>query len=165
MPRTIPLVFASILLAGCEPDRSSDPGYDPRTAYGPDSQVMIAAGDIDWRPGPESLPEGSEFAVLEGDPGERGMFVMRLKLPDGYIIPPHTHPNVERVTVMSGVFNLGHGGQFSREDTARLPAGSFTSMPPGMRHFAIAEGETVIQLTSIGPWEIDYIDPADDPRR
>ena len=164
MPRVIPLVFVSALLAGCASDRAGNPGYDPRTAYGPDRQIMIAADNVQWRPGPPSLPEGAQYAVLEGDPGEPGMFVMRLKLPDGYIIPPHTHPNVERVTVMSGVFNLGHGARFSRERTMRMPAGSFTSMPPGMQHFAFADGETVVQLTSIGPWEIDYINPEDDPR-
>ncbi len=170
MPRVIPLFFAPILsvpvlLAGCAPERVDAPGEDPRAAYGPDRQILIPADDVEWSSGPASLPEGAEFAVLEGDPSESGMFVMRLRLPDGYIIPPHTHPNVERVTVVSGVFNLGHGDRFSREGTAELPAGSFTSMPPGMQHFAFAEGETVVQLTSIGPWEINYIDPEDDPRR
>lgn len=167
MLRMIPIAFAfsSILLGGCAADRGANPGYDPRTAYGPERQILIPAEEVAWRPGPASLPAGSEYAVLEGDPGESGMFVMRLRLPDGFIIPPHTHPNVERVTVVSGVFNLGHGARFSRDHTARLPAGSFTSMPPGMQHFAVAEGETVIQLTSIGPWEINYINPADDPRR
>ncbi len=29
----------------------------------------------------------------------------------------------------------------------------------GIVHYAIAEGETVIQLTSVGPWIINYIDP------
>lgn len=139
--------------------------YDPRTAYGPDEHILVPVDDIDWQPGPESLAEGAEYAVLEGDPSSSGMFVMRLRLPDGFIISPHTHPNVERVTVISGTFNLGHGAEFDRDAANRMPAGSFTSMPPGMQHFAFVEGETVVQLTSIGPWEINYIDPDDDPRR
>ncbi|TVS05364.1 MAG: DUF4437 domain-containing protein [Phycisphaerales bacterium] len=161
----VPALAIPVLLSGCAADRAGNPGHEPRTAYGPDEHILIAAEDVEWRSGPASLPDGAQYAVLEGDPGEDGMFVMRLKLPDGYIIPPHTHPNVERVTVVSGVFHLGHGARVSREHASRLPEGSFTSMPPGMRHFAFTEGETVVQLTSIGPWEINYLNPADDPRR
>lgn len=156
--------LAGLLLAAGSAAILENPRVDPRTAYGPDSHIRVAADEIEWRSGPRSLPEGAEYAVLEGDPGEPGMFVMRLKLPDGFVIPPHTHPGVERVTVISGTFHLGHGGRFDAERTEALPAGSFTVMPPGMQHYAVAEGETVIQITTVGPWEIHYIDPADDPR-
>jgi len=61
---------------------------------------------IRWQPGPRSLPPGAEYAVLEGDPSKEGPFVMRIRVPDGYRIPPHWHPKTERVTVMSGTFNL-----------------------------------------------------------
>ena len=132
--------------------------------FGPEEHVFAPVDDIEYAAGPASLAEGAEYAVLEGDPGEEGMFVMRLRLPDGFEIRPHTHPNFERVTVISGTFNLGMGETFDPDAAHTLPAGSFTSMPPGMVHFAYAEGETVIQLTSIGPWEIDYINPEDDPR-
>jgi quercetin dioxygenase-like cupin family protein len=134
-------------------------------SHGPDRQVLFPVEDIPWRAGPGSLPEGCQYAVLEGDPSKPGLFTMQLKLPDGYRIPPHTHPNVERVTVLKGTFNLGHGSTFQRDATKALNAGSYTAMPPGMQHFAWAKGETVVQLTSIGPWEINYINPDDDPRR
>ncbi len=133
--------------------------------FGPEKHIFVPVDDIEWAPGPASLADGSEYAVLEGDPEAEGLFVMRLKLPDGFQIQPHTHPNFERVTVISGTFNLGMGEQFDADAAHTLKAGSFTSMPPGMVHFAHAEGETVVQLTSIGPWEIHYINPEDDPRR
>ena len=38
-------------------------------------------------------------------------------------------------------------------------------MPKTMRHFAMAKGETIIQLHGIGPFEITYVNPADDPRK
>lgn len=85
-------------------------------------------------------------------------------MPDGFQIAPHWHPNVERVTVISGTFRLGHGEELDSQAATPLEPGSYVSMPPGMRHFAIAEGETIIQLTSIGPWIINYVNPADDPR-
>lgn len=66
--------------------------------------------------------------------------------------------------MLEGTFNLGTGSDFDRDATTRLPAGSFTVMPPGMVHFGWVDGRTTVQLTGYGPWEIEYADPADDPR-
>jgi hypothetical protein len=38
-------------------------------------------------------------------------------------------------------------------------------MPKGVRHFAWAKGDTVIQVSGMGPFEINYVNPADDPRK
>jgi quercetin dioxygenase-like cupin family protein len=119
---------------------------------------------IKWADGPPSLPRGAKFAVLEGDPAKDGFFTMRIRVPDGYEIPPHTHPKVEHVTVISGAFNFGMGEKFGRAETKEMPAGTFGFWPAGMKHFAWARGETVVQLHGIGPWSIEYLDPADDPR-
>lgn len=132
---------------------------------GPDHHLIYQPGEIKWKDGPASLERGAQFAILEGNPGKPGVFTMRLKMPDGFRISPHTHPNVERVTVVSGTFRLGSGKKFDKEATKPLPAGSYTSMPPGMPHFVVTEGETIVQLTSVGPWEINYVDPKDDPRK
>jgi len=129
-----------------------------------DDHILHKAQDIEWAAGPPSLPEGAEFVVLEGDPAEEGIFTMRLRLPDGYVIPPHTHPQVERVTVLTGTFKLGMDDSGDAGATTPLEAGSYTSMPPGMVHYAIAEGEVVVQLTTMGPWGIVYVNPEDDPR-
>ncbi|QDH71692.1 cupin domain-containing protein [Lysobacter alkalisoli] len=131
---------------------------------GPEHHIQYLPGEIEWRDGPGSLRAGAQFAVLEGNPAEPGVFTMRLKLPDGFHISPHWHPGVERVTVLSGMFLLGPGETLDKDAATRLEPGSYVSMPPGMRHYALAEGETVVQLTSIGPWQINYVDPADDPR-
>ena len=115
--------------------------------------------DIQWKDGPASLPRGAKLAILEGDPGKEGPFVMRVKLPDGYRLPPHTHPKPERVTVISGVFNLGMGSKFEMKDTKAMPAGTFGVWAPGMKHFVWAKGETIVQFHGIGPWVIEYVDP------
>jgi hypothetical protein len=86
---------------------------------------------VQWKDGPPSLPAGAKFAVLEGDPSKSGFFAMRLRLPNGYRIPPHWHPVVERVTVVSGTFHLGMGEQPDWEAMQELPAGSYVSMQPG----------------------------------
>jgi quercetin dioxygenase-like cupin family protein len=132
---------------------------------GPDSALIYPSGEIEWRDGPGSFEPGAQFAILEGDPSRSGIFTMQIRMPDGFVIAPHWHPGVERVTVLSGAFHLGHGDELDRSRAERLPAGSYFSLPPGMRHYAITEGETIIQLSSLGPWEITYVNPADDPRR
>ena len=120
--------------------------------------------DLDWKDGPPSLPSGAKLAVLEGDPTKEGLFTVRLLLPDGYKIPPHTHPKVEHITVISGTFHLGMGETFDQSAGQTMPAGTFGHWPAGMKHFAWTTGETVIQLHGIGPWMINYVNPADDPR-
>lgn len=127
--------------------------------------VTVRPAELQWKAGPASLPKGAQAAVLEGNPGEKGAFVMRLKVPAGFKIAPHTHPRQERVTVISGKFQLGHGGTFDEAKLQSLEAGSFFSLPPGMEHFARAAEETVVQLNGEGPWEINYVNPADDPRK
>jgi len=126
--------------------------------------TLFDHGEIAWKAGPESLAPGAKVAILEGDPSKDGFFTMRLLLPDGYRVAPHWHPKVERLTIISGTLNLGTGDRFDATATRALPAGTYSSMPPKMTHFAWTTGETVLQLSSIGPWQVIYVDPADDPR-
>ncbi|MCU0909972.1 MAG: cupin domain-containing protein [Rhodobacteraceae bacterium] len=120
--------------------------------------------DITFAPGPATLPEGAEFAVLHGNPAEPGPFVMRLKFPAGYEIPPHLHPEDEIVTVISGGFGMGAGEALDRAEAPILAPGSFVHLPAGMAHFAWTKEETVVQINAVGPFGITYVDPADDPR-
>jgi quercetin dioxygenase-like cupin family protein len=119
---------------------------------------------LTWKDGPPSLPPGAKFAVLEGDPTKPGPFVMRVMVPDGYRIPPHTHPKPERLTVISGTFYIGMGDTFDPTQGQEMPAGAYGTWPPGMKHFVWVKGETVVQLHGDGPWAINYVNPADDPR-
>ena len=125
---------------------------------------VFAADKIRWQQGPPSLPKGAQIAVLEGDPAKEGPFLYRLKLPDGYRVPPHTHPYTERITVLSGTFHIGMGDRFDEKAGTAMPAGSYGHWPAGMQHFVWAEGETVLQFHGVGPWSIRYVNPADDPR-
>jgi quercetin dioxygenase-like cupin family protein len=119
---------------------------------------------IEWKPGPAAIPAGARMAVLEGDPTKEGTFVVRFQFPEGYHIPPHTHPKTERVTVISGTLFLAMGENLDRSAAQTLTAGTYSFWPPGMKHTAWSGGETVIQLHGIGPWQINYVNPADDPR-
>lgn len=126
--------------------------------------IVQRANEVQWSAGPASLPPGAEVAVLEGDPAKDGMFTMRLKVPSGYRIPPHTHPKIERVTVLVGEVGLGMGPGFDESKLERMPAGSFFVLQPGMPHFVQATAQTVVQLNAVGPWAIKYVNASDDPR-
>ena len=157
----IALPLSCLLLAIHSPDRAA---AVQQADDGPEEHEIYRLPDIEWEDGPDSLEEGARFAVLEGDPGKEAFFNMRLKFPDGFVINPHSHPAVERLTVISGVFRLGSGEEIEWDEATALEAGSYTSMPPGMNHFARAEGETVVQIATVGPWEVEYVNPEDDPR-
>jgi hypothetical protein len=125
--------------------------------------ILREPAAIEWRPA-DSLPPGATIAVLEGDPAAEGFFTMRIRMPDGYRVPPHWHGKPERVTVLSGTLNLGAGEIFDPGATKPLPAGTYSAMPARMTHFGWMTGETVLQLSTMGPWTITYVNPADDPR-
>ena len=120
---------------------------------------------LTWGPAPAMLPAGASLAVLEGDPTKPAAFTMRLRMPDGFQIPPHFHPANAHVTVISGALRVGMGDRFDESKMTTLPAGTFGMIPKGMRHFAKANGETVLQLHGIGPWRLVCVNKADDPRK
>lgn len=126
--------------------------------------VILTPDDVKWADAPPALPAGAKAALLDGDPKKEEVFCLRLKLPAGYKIPPHWHPGSERVTVISGTFKLGLGDTFDESKTKTLPAGGFFSMPPKTSHFAVTTEETVVQLNTLGPWSLTYVNPEDDPR-
>jgi quercetin dioxygenase-like cupin family protein len=126
--------------------------------------TIVAPQEIKWGPAPAVLPAGAEAAVLFGDPSKEGLFALRLRLPEGYSVPPHTHPVDEVVTVISGTFNLGMGETADQSEAHSLPAGSFFALPPGMAHYVFIDEETVIQISTTGPWGLTYVNPEDDPR-
>ena len=105
------------------------------------------------------------MAVLEGDPSKPGYFAMRLKTPDGYKIMPHWHPNVERITVISGTLNMGLGDTFDESKGHAMTAGTYGTMQPKARHYAWTTGDTELQITTLGPWKLVYVNPADDPSK
>jgi quercetin dioxygenase-like cupin family protein len=135
------------------------------TAQAAEEHTIIQPQEIKWSRGPDVLPPGAEVAVLYGDPSKDGLFSMRLKMPNGYRIPPHTHPKPEVVTVLSGTARLGMGDVADQAKAQVLPAGSFFVMSPGMQHYFSTDEDTVVQINTTGPWGLTYVNPNDDPRK
>src|SRR3954470_18768411 len=121
--------------------------------------IELAPDALAWGEAPAGLPKGGQAALLEGDPGKPGYFAVRLKGPAGYKIMPHWHGGFERVTVLEGTFYLGMGDTYDESKLKAYPPGSYISMPKGMRHFALFKDGGVVQLATIGPWTITYVDP------
>jgi len=132
----------------------------PDKSPAPAEPKMLAAAQMQWRDGPPSLPAGAQMVVLDGDPAKNGSFTIRLKMPAGYKIPPHTHPAAERVTVISGAVHLGIGEKFDESAGRELEAGDFAVLPTGVPHFAWSPSEAVLQIHSEGPFQRRFVDPA-----
>jgi len=127
-------------------------------AQTPDPPIALTPDAMVWTDGPSTLPPGSKVAVLEGSPKAEGMFTMRLRIPAGSAIPPHWHPRQERVTVLSGAIDLGFGSVANAGKTRRYAAGSFYVNPPRVMHFLFFPEATEMQLTGVGPWELETTD-------
>jgi uncharacterized RmlC-like cupin family protein len=147
------LCGSSLLLA-----TSRDPGSAEKNAFTPDT--------VPYGPAPAFVAPGAQLAVLEGDPmASKGDYTVRLKMPAGYRIAPHWHPQRENVTVISGTFKVGMGDHFDESKMGTFPAGSFAYLDPDMHHFAMASREVVVQIHGASPVQINYINPEDDPSR
>ena len=150
------LIFAGLLSSGT---MVYGEGENP-------DHIMVQSGHLTWKEGPPSLPKGAKFAVLEGNPSAPEAFTMRLDVPTNYTVPPHWHPAIEHVSVLSGSLYMGLGEEFDPAKATKLEMGGFATMAVGTRHFAFTKDEgAIIQLHGIGPWGITYVNPADDPRK
>jgi len=128
-----------------------------------DMPAPVNSADIKWGPAPPILPAGAQMTVLAGDPGGTGLVTIRLKVPAGYQIPPHWHPTDEHVTVISGIFELGMGDKLDKKHSKRLRPGGYAVAPANMHHFAWAKTDAIVQVNLIAPFQLTYVNPADDP--
>jgi hypothetical protein len=129
------------------------------------THILVPADKVQWGPAPPFLPAGAQIAVLQGNPSEKGPVTLRLRLPANYNIPAHWHSMAETVTVLSGAFHVGMGDKLDRQTSQELQPGGFVSLPASMRHFAWTAKPTVVQVNLQGPFDIFYVNPADNPQK
>lgn len=136
------------------------------SALAQDATTMVKPDALTWKDNP-ALPKGGQVAILVGNPTKAGsVVVLRTKLPANYKIPPHTHPYAETVTVMSGSLGFGMGEKFDTTKGEVVKAGALQAMPARHAHYLwTGSEEAIIQVQFVGPAAIDYVDPADDPRK
>ena len=134
-------------------------------AFAQSRHILVPADKVQWGPAPPALPAGAQISVLEGNPSEKGAVTLRLRFPANYNVPPHWHSMTERVTVLSGALHVGMGDKLDRQASQTLEPGGFVSLPASMHHFAWTAAQTVVQIDLEGPFDIFYVNPADDPQK
>jgi hypothetical protein len=148
----VPVIFAlaslvTTSLAAQAKNESTNPGHK-----------IAHSGDLNWKP----IMKGCELATIAGDARAEGVpFVLRIRCADGTKIPAHWHPTDENLTVLEGIFLVGMGGTFDETKLSPMNVGDFTMMPKEMRHFAICKGETSVQIHGLGPFKINWLNPAE----
>ena len=135
------------------------------SAVAADASLVRSAKEVKWGAPPPVLPPGAKFAVIAGDPGATGLVTVRLEMPAGYTIPPHFHPTDEHVTVLQGTFSLGMGDVVDKVHALTLSPGGYGVAMAKMHHYAYTTTGATIQVHMLGPFEITYVNPADDPSK
>lgn len=120
--------------------------------------------NLKWAPFPAFPPE-ARLSVVVGEPSKPGPYVVRVKLPAGVKLMPHTHPEDRIYTVVSGVFYIGLGTTFDADKLQAYAPGSVVVLPANTPHFHWAKsGDYMTQVSGVGPLGIKYVHDEDDPR-
>lgn len=146
-------VLVALLVAGCAQQRAGEFDFAEGVV-----QHAVPAGEMAWKPCPPNLPSGCEIAVLEGDPRAAGLFTVRFRLSEAFVMPPHTHPKDERVTVLKGQMAVAFGPDGTREHATAFGPGDYYVNARGAVHTVWASESSEIQITGFGPWEAHFID-------
>lgn len=140
-------------------------GTMPIAAQAADDAAFVNPKSIQWGDAPPVMPKGAKMAVLQGDPGKAGTFVARLQMPANYKIAPHWHTQDEDLTIISGTMYLAEGDKLATKHAHAMKAGAYHHLPGKTHHYAYTKGPTVVQINGQGPFDITYINPADDPSK
>lgn len=119
---------------------------------------IVHFGDLKW----VGIIKGCDLAAVSGDfTADGAPFVIRVRCADGSKIPAHWHPVDENVTVLKGTFLVGMGETFDESKLQTMNVGNFLTMGKEMRHFGLCKGETIVQIHGMGPFKINWVNPAE----
>lgn len=154
------VLVAGILFSGVAAHAYWKNGRAVQSTAADTAHPIVTPADLNWAP----LIPGSQMAVVAGDPSASGAFVIRIKSAAGTEIAPHWHPNDENVTVLVGTFSVGMGDKLDPAKLTAMHPGDFLNMPATMHHYAKAQTDTIVQVHGMGPFQVNFVNPADDPR-
>jgi hypothetical protein len=155
----VTITSLSLAQAGSQKNKVEAPA--PSTGGG---HHVVTPDKVEWTH-PPFVPHGASLAVIAGDPSKAGdLYTIRIKSIAGLKVPPHWHPEDEHLTVVKGTFMIAVGEKYDQTALHAMPVGSYCVMPKEMRHFAFSKGETIVQVHGVGPFKINYVNPADDPQ-
>ncbi len=150
-------IFAAVALilsvAACQQSRVGEMEFPEGTV-----QHVVHAEDIKWKPCPPNLPAGCEIAVLEGNPQSPDLFTVRFRAGEAFVMPPHSHPKDERVTVLAGKMRVAFGMGAARADAKQFGPGDYYVNARDAIHTVWADSLSIVQITGIGPWQANFVD-------
>jgi quercetin dioxygenase-like cupin family protein len=159
------LAVPFVLLAGQDappgaatPTQSQTPAPAPATS----THVVLQAAELKWGDPPPAFERGAQAVVLSGDPHKPGLFAIRIKMPAGYKVANHWHPTDEHVTLLEGdlTIRMNDGAE-----TRTLSRDAYMLLPTRMHHAVSTANGATVQVSAVGPFELTYVDPKDDPRK
>jgi quercetin dioxygenase-like cupin family protein len=152
------LPLATLFFACNEPAVPSHPASD----HGGGSPFAAASGVT--RPGerpanfkiiPLAKMTG-DVEILYGDPEKPVPFAMRIRELPGTIIPLHTHPVDEHITILQGTWYFSVGDKWDKAALKALHAGDYAFAAKGSTRFGYCHDGAVVQVSGIGPFLIDW---------
>lgn len=120
------------------------------------SPTIVTPATVEWTAGTGPFA-GTQVAILEGDPSKPGPYTVRVKIRDGGRFAPHSHADIEHVTVIAGTSLVGLGDTMDVSKLKALDAGSYVIIPSRLHHFAMAKADTIIQIHGMGPSTFDML--------
>lgn len=150
--------LASVGLVTCSHPKSASPVASKPAMAATSSVTRMAAGK-----GPRDsriIPLGpmtGDVEILYGDPDTPNQpFVMRIHELPGAIVPPHTHPVDENITVLQGTWYFALGDKFDPKRLHELKAGTYAFAPAGSSMFGFCPDGAIVQIHGIGPFHIHW---------
>lgn len=158
MKSTLPLAISLVALS------LSTPLARAQDMAAMEPVVVPRADAMEWMDAPPVFEPGATMAVIQGDPSAEGEYTVRLRIPAGYQIRPHTHPTVENVTIVSGSLHVAMGTTMDTSTGVTLEAGGFASIPAEAPHYAWSTEPVELQVHGMGPFQLTYVNPDDAPK-
>lgn len=133
-------------------------GQGTNEAVDSNAHGIVRTTDLKWTP----IMKGCDLAKVSGDSNAEGAnYVLRIRCANGTKIPAHWHPLDENITVLKGTFRVGMGEAFDANKLQDIAVGGFASIPKEMRHFAVCKGDSIVQIHGVGPFKINWVNPAE----
>lgn len=139
----------------------------PIRASAQDQGMVLVPGNaaVKWQPGFPTIPKWADLAVLYGDPSKVGEpFVLRVRFPADKVIAPHSHPTPESLTVVEGDIFHAMGETVDKSKGQELKQGGFVFLPAKTTHYLWTKQDTVLQINGVGPFQVLWTHPEDDPK-
>ena len=101
-------------------------------------------------------PMSGDVEILYGDPDAPGPFVMRVHELPGAIVPPHSHPVDENITVVEGVWYFALGREYDSKALRELKPGGYAFAPKGSWMHGYSPDGAIVQVHGVGPFYINW---------